>query len=354
MATDADALDQRLEAMAAAVCDDDPSTLDQRRADALGAIGHGTDHLACLCDRDDCDAGGSQASTVVVHVITHEESLSDDTPVELDGKEPGDPGRGNVPPPNHRPAPPPTRAGRADGWRHAACPIVGRQDRRHRQDRADPPSRRHPAAAPLHSDRVLATFIRCRDMTCRFPGCDEPAHHCDIDHTIAYPAGPTQASNLKCLCRKHHLLKTFGGWHDKQAPDGTVVWTSPNGQTYTTHPGSRILFPTLCRPTAAVTTRTAVSGADDAAARRLAMPRRTATRTQNRTQAINDERHTTRPSSKPRQKNTRVSGNRVRIPKMPVANPISPRDPDRHKATTRHRSDSNLIRGKPPSASCCT
>ena len=55
---------------------------------------------------------------------------------------------------------------------------------------------------------VLATFIRCRDMTCRFPGCDEPAHHCDIDHTIAYPTGPTQASNLKCLCRKHHLLKT--------------------------------------------------------------------------------------------------------------------------------------------------
>ncbi len=74
---------------------------------------------------------------------------------------------------------------------------------------------------------VLATFIRCRDMTCRFPGCDEPAQVCDIDHTIAYPAGPTQASNLKCLCRKHHLLKTFGGWHDHQWPDGTVVWTSP-------------------------------------------------------------------------------------------------------------------------------
>ena len=49
----------------------------------------------------------------------------------------------------------------------------------------------------------------------RFPGCDEPAQHCDIDHTIAYPTGPTQASNLKCLCRKHHLLKTFGGWHDQ-------------------------------------------------------------------------------------------------------------------------------------------
>ena len=110
-----------------------------------------------------------------------------------------------------------------------------------------PPERRYIPSA------VLATFIRCRDMTCRFPGCDEPAHHCDVDHTIAYPAGPTQASNLKCLCRKHHLLKTFWGWRDQQQPDGTVIWTSPQGQTYTTHPGSRILFPTLCRPTAPVT-----------------------------------------------------------------------------------------------------
>ena len=107
-----------------------------------------------------------------------------------------------------------------------------------------PPEGRHIPSA------VLATFIRCRDMTCRFPGCDEPAHHCDIDHTIAYPTGPTQASNLKCLCRKHHLVKTFGGWHERQLPDGTVIWTSPQGHTYTTHPGNRILFPSLCRPTA--------------------------------------------------------------------------------------------------------
>jgi hypothetical protein len=60
----------------------------------------------------------------------------------------------------------------------------------------------------------LARFVRCRDITCRFPGCDEPADQCDIDHTIPYPMGPTQAANLKCLCRKHHLLKTFCGWRD--------------------------------------------------------------------------------------------------------------------------------------------
>jgi hypothetical protein len=49
----------------------------------------------------------------------------------------------------------------------------------------------HPGDSPPQPryipSAVLATFIRCRDTTCRFPGCDEPAHRCDIDHTIAYP-----------------------------------------------------------------------------------------------------------------------------------------------------------------------
>ena len=31
---------------------------------------------------------------------------------------------------------------------------------------------------------------------------------------------------------------------------GTITWTSPTGHTYTTYPGSRHLFPTLCAPTA--------------------------------------------------------------------------------------------------------
>ena len=82
---------------------------------------------------------------------------------------------------------------------------------------------------------------------------------------------------LKCssASRKHHLLKTFWGWHDRQGPDGTVVWTSPNGQTYTTHPGSRLLFPTLCRPTAAVA-RVDVPAVEPN--RTQKMPRRKATR----------------------------------------------------------------------------
>jgi hypothetical protein len=88
----------------------------------------------------------------------------------------------------------------------------------------------------------LAEFVRMRDLFCRAPGCDVPADRCDIDHTIPYPIGPTHPSNLKCLCRTNHLMKTFDGWHDVQLPDGTVIWTSPSGRTYTTKPGSRLFF----------------------------------------------------------------------------------------------------------------
>jgi hypothetical protein len=41
-------------------------------------------------------------------------------------------------------------------------------------------------------------------------------------------------------------MKTFyggvGGWRDVQLADGTVIWTSPSGRTYTTKPGSRLFF----------------------------------------------------------------------------------------------------------------
>ena len=88
LATDAEALDQRLDAMAAAVCDDDPRTLDQRRADALGAI-RPRRRPAGLPVREPRLPGrrDAQPSTVVVHVIAHEESLTDDTPAQFDGEE---------------------------------------------------------------------------------------------------------------------------------------------------------------------------------------------------------------------------------------------------------------------------
>ena len=88
---DAAALDKRLDAMARAVCDGDARTKDQRRADALGALAAGADRLACACGADDCPAAGSAANAVVINVIADEKTLSDDTPVTLDGENPDKP-----------------------------------------------------------------------------------------------------------------------------------------------------------------------------------------------------------------------------------------------------------------------
>jgi hypothetical protein len=98
------------------------------------------------------------------------------------------------------------------------------------------------------------------------------------------------ATGLKCssASRNHHLLKTFWGWLDRQLPDGTVIWTSPSGQTYTTHPGSRLLFPTLCKPTAPV--RAIAHAPSDQPNRGLMMPRRKSTRALDRAKRIEAER----------------------------------------------------------------
>ena len=48
-ADDAAALNQRVGQLARGVCENDPRTIDQRRADALGAVAAGADQLGCAC-----------------------------------------------------------------------------------------------------------------------------------------------------------------------------------------------------------------------------------------------------------------------------------------------------------------
>lgn len=88
--------------------------------------------------------------------------------------------------------------------------------------------------------------------------------------------------------RCHHLLKTFWGWRDYQLPDGTVIWTLPDGQTYVTLPGSALLFPTLCAPTGAAPK--AKPTGERCGDRTAMMPLRTKTRAQNRAHRIATER----------------------------------------------------------------
>ena len=79
----------------------------------------------------------------------------------------------------------------------------------------------------------LVDFLLARDRTCRFPGCRAPAHLSDIDHAKSWESGgATSAENLGALCRRHHRLKTHGGWKLESFLDGSCVWTSPHGKKY--------------------------------------------------------------------------------------------------------------------------
>ncbi|MEO6081977.1 MAG: hypothetical protein ABIQ18_02610, partial [Umezawaea sp.] len=68
------------------------------------------------------------------------------------------------------------------------------------------------------------------------PGCSVPAHRADLDHTTAFPTGPTEAANLGVMCRAHHRLKQDPRWTVTQPTPGTFVWTSPGNRTYTRQP----------------------------------------------------------------------------------------------------------------------
>lgn len=86
-------------------------------------------------------------------------------------------------------------------------------------------------APPQH----LVDHVTFRDRTCTWPGCDQPAVRCELDHRIPYPAGPTADHNLHPLCKQHHICKHHTPWRLRHTPTGTV-YTSPTGHTYATGP----------------------------------------------------------------------------------------------------------------------
>jgi hypothetical protein len=178
-ATDAAAFDKRLNALAATVCANDPRTKDQRRADASGALARGEERLACQCGAEDCAAAAERnaVSAAVIHVLA-EQATIDGT-----GDRPGYlPGFGILP---------------AESVRDLA-----------KTAKLKPLN--VPSATPdpgYRPSAVTTEFVRWRDLTCRWPGCDAPVERCDIDHTVPYPAGVTHASNNKLYCRMHLVHK---------------------------------------------------------------------------------------------------------------------------------------------------
>lgn len=263
-AADGAALDAKLNQLAATVCRNDPRTARQRRADAVMALVAGESTLACRCDDRGCSAADRSTGTpdVVVHVIADEATVNGDkdTPGYVAGV-----------------GPVPASSVREMARTAKLKPLIIPKD-----FVGEP--RYRPSTA-------LADFVRCRDLTCRWPGCDKPAWKADIDHTVPHPAGPTHPSNNACYCRFHHLMKTFhcgpGGWSEQQSPDGTIVFTSPSGRLHVTEPLGAQLFPRLATPTGDLTPST---GPPSGEWRGVAMPKRKRTRAQDREYRIKRER----------------------------------------------------------------
>lgn len=262
---DAHLLDKRLDELAATVCDDDPRTKENRRADALGALAAGAERLKCQCGNAECPATAPTRSGVVIHIVADQ--------VTLEGN-------------SERPA-------YLMGADTLISPELLRELAAGAIARPLVTAAGAPAEAGYRPSRALADFVRARDLTCRAPGCDRPATDCDLDHTVPWSeGGRTHRSNIKCLCRFHHLIKTFWGWKDQQLPDGTVIWTLPGNQTYITTPGSALLFPALMTPTGTPPEPgpEPESECEPRGERTAMMPPRKTTRAANRARAIASER----------------------------------------------------------------
>ncbi len=278
LATDAELLDRVLTEMARQVCEHDPRTFAQRRADALGVLAARGDRLVCQCGIPDCPAAGpdARAAAVVIHVLTDalpapvaDPLLSGDpaAPLTPPAPEPTAPTAEPVYTPEPHPAPQSVLASEpgpvpAPANDTAPMPVSVSAPAPAAEPASDTASTPVPtsakAPAPVRTpvgyvigggvvppamladlvargakvrtvtsasdvnevpryrpSAAMDEFVRMRAMTCMFPGCDHPATGCDVDHTIPWPVGPTHPGNLSPKCRKHHLLKTFYG-----GPDG--------------------------------------------------------------------------------------------------------------------------------------
>ena len=169
----------------------DKRTLDQRRADLLPALLHGT------------PTGGTPNIPAHINVIANIDTL-----LSL----------------SHEP-------GHLDGY----GPICAEQTRRIAYAHAATwrflltSSDGAPVEASARTYTPTAAVKRLtklKNTTCVFPHCTQPSGRCDIDHNQPFDkGGPTTVENLAPICRRHHLAKTFGDWDLKR--DGDVIyWTS--------------------------------------------------------------------------------------------------------------------------------
>jgi hypothetical protein len=231
-ATAAAAFQRRVHEMLGAVCGKDSRTVDQRRADAFTALVEGR-RLCCDCGRPDCparpgeDAASEGAVRTVINVIAGQDTVTGDS----------------------------ERPGYVEGFGVIDADLVRELAEGAAMRLIESPEVSAAEAFRYQPSAEVARWIRLRDFTCRFPGCDRPVAICDLDHTTPFnhadpgAGGLTVPWGLAAYCRQHHRLKTFhsgpNGWQDEQLADGTIVWTSPTGRLYRTTPGGSELFPEM-------------------------------------------------------------------------------------------------------------
>jgi hypothetical protein len=196
-----------IDALASATPADDPRSADQRRADALVDLG-----IAALHDPLLPRAHGMRPAIQVTVALS--------TLLGCD-EQPGELAR-------HAPIP-------AMLARHIAADPTGTWHRLI----TDPTGRLLDYSTTTYRPSAdLTRFVTARDQTCTFPGCNRPAHCCDLDdEQPASTGGATSADNLAVLCRRHHRAKHEAGWHvQRNEGAGTSHWTAPTGHQYTSTP----------------------------------------------------------------------------------------------------------------------
>ena len=217
----AHAMHDRITQQARAIKNTDPSdarTVDQIRADLVADMLLTTTPTAETGAGMSDGFGGLGAIRAIVNVTVPALALAGvtDESAELAGRCPIDPATARQ------------LAGHATGWdRVLADPITG---------------------CVLAVDRYtpsadMKRFLRARDQHCRFPGCRQPAHRCDRDHTLDYAlGGQPRTCNLACLCKRHHTLKGETPWRVRQLGGGILEWTSPGGHVYIDKPPPAVHF----------------------------------------------------------------------------------------------------------------
>ena len=266
---DADAaeFDARLSSMANAVHPGDPRTLPMRRADALNALARGAATLTCQCDdcapaatdsdaAPDLDAADPAATEppAPASEVENEHTVDDASATDTDVDGASSP---TVSPPPQL-APRATfhivvnlstligldddpafldRHGIIDA--HTARTLLAEARRTYitPTDAGPPSAPTHPATRYVPS-RKLQALVRAGELCCTFPGCNAPVWQVDLDHTDPFDhadarrGGPTDACNLKPLCRFHHRIKTFTSWQDHQDEFRTAWFTAPTGHMF--------------------------------------------------------------------------------------------------------------------------